>query len=492
MALRQHLCCVLFFVLLTHIALLHAEPEGQFTSQTVSDTLQADTLSHDWNIREKLWLRTRATLTAVIAWPFEKVVQPAFGALLMPLEPPLEYFFDHDVPERAVELFSFGSQKNILIYPFFSISSGTGSTYGLAYRQEAKSSPSRYSFGGSFEQSVDLDRTWSGEASLLLPFDFARLGVVGTQRNDKARTFYLPQGGAPLLYSDSSSYLKGTLDFFFPLGWSLSLEMERGWRQFKTPREVILSSRKEGVDLNRFNETIEDVEKQGLYKDYEEKLYKLSFGHNTLESRFAPTSGTKWQLSALISDPSILSPYLLLSGRIERALLLGKQRYELTREEHRKKQRYLRHFSFDDAMKYLNPDQFQRIYLERKVLTNYLAWHRVIALEDGAIPIMAHPSLGRSSPLRAYDFRQFADRSTLLWSLEYRWPLLMMVDGVFFNEFGYYYPGEERIFEGALRNSWGFGVRVRRPNFYFFRAQFAFNGTDGVALVVTIRPEYWR
>jgi len=68
----------------------------------------------------------------------------------------------------------------------------------------------------------------------------------------------------------------------------------------------------------------------------------------------------------------------------------------------------------------------------------------------------------------------------------------MMVDGVFFNEFGYYYPGEERIFEGALRNSWGFGVRVRRPNFYFFRAQFAFNGTDGVALVVTIRPEYWR
>jgi hypothetical protein len=41
-----------------------------------------------------------------------------------------------------------------------------------------------------------------------------------------------------------------------------------------------------------------------------------------------------------------------------------------------------------------------------------------------------------------------------------------------------------------LYNSWGFGVRVRRPDMYWFRLQLGFHGRHGVNLVLTIAPEF--
>jgi phosphatidylserine decarboxylase len=41
-----------------------------------------------------------------------------------------------------------------------------------------------------------------------------------------------------------------------------------------------------------------------------------------------------------------------------------------------------------------------------------------------------------------------------------------------------------------LRNSWGFGIRVRRPDMYFFRFQLGFHGIHGIHLVMTIAPEF--
>ena len=41
-----------------------------------------------------------------------------------------------------------------------------------------------------------------------------------------------------------------------------------------------------------------------------------------------------------------------------------------------------------------------------------------------------------------------------------------------------------------LYNSWGFGVRVRKPDMYLFRVQFGFHGWHGFSLILTVAPEF--
>ena len=75
-------------------------------------------------------------------------------------------------------------------------------------------------------------------------------------------------------------------------------------------------------------------------------------------------------------------------------------------------------------------------------------------------------------------------------SAEYRWPVDRLVDGVVFDEYAMVSDKINRRSKKNLYNSWGFGVRVRKPDMYLFRVQFAFHGWHGISLLFTIAPEF--
>jgi predicted AAA+ superfamily ATPase len=59
-----------------------------------------------------------------------------------------------------------------------------------------------------------------------------------------------------------------------------------------------------------------------------------------------------------------------------------------------------------------------------------------------------------------------------------------------FDEYMMHAPGFTDWSFKRFYNSWGFGVRVRRPDMYWFRVQLGFHGLHGVNLVLTIAPEF--
>jgi outer membrane protein assembly factor BamA len=75
-------------------------------------------------------------------------------------------------------------------------------------------------------------------------------------------------------------------------------------------------------------------------------------------------------------------------------------------------------------------------------------------------------------------------------SIEYRWPIDRLVDGVIFDEYAMYGRKWYSFDSEKIVNSWGFGVRVRKPDMYFFRVQLGFHGLDGFVFICTIAPEF--
>ena len=435
-------------------------------------------------------LSPRSRLLDVVAWPFERVVQPVVDLAIAPFVPPLEYFFDHDVPQRAFELVSFGEKRNVVAFPYLALGGGSTSRWGATYLQHSVASPRRYSVGLNAEQMVDLDWTADAKFSLLLPGNRARWKTRFHAVGERDRAYY-GTDGFKVLHSDSS--FSWTNGIYWSIGpFDMGVDAQFAAHRYRTDPDVHAKSFAPYEGIRSEEEKLDRLLAAGLHDDFDEWSFAATIGSDGLESPYAATRGTRWSASARYGVPEDYGEYLLTTVRLEHALLLGRNRYELTRKENRDNKRYLRKFSFDDAVEFLRPSQFRRLYLERKVLVNYVSWKRRFSLGDDPAPFVSRPGLGRHTPLRYYPANRFRGQGALSWTMEYRWPVILKVDGVFFDEYGYVYPGEERFLDGELHNSWGVGVRVRNPDFYFFRAQVAVHGLDGVSFLMTIAPEFWR
>ena len=110
-------------------------------------------------------------------------------------------------------------------------------------------------------------------------------------------------------------------------------------------------------------------------------------------------------------------------------------------------------------------------------------------VEEGGAPHNAFITLNARSPLRGYSDK-WTTHNLMSLSMEYRWPVDRLVDGVLFDEYALIAPKIDKWSLDHYYNSWGFGIRVRQPNLYLFRLQFGFHGLHGVNLIMTIAPEF--
>jgi outer membrane protein assembly factor BamA len=440
----------------------------------------------------KAGVAERSQVIRFIAWPFENILQPTFGLLVAPLEEPLDYFFVNDIPDRAMEFVSFGEKRNIQFYPTLTIASGTGSSVGFGYEHSDPNEDSRWHASVGGEQTVDLDRVLSA--------DITYKRVANSEWNAawrfrysaiRDRSSYASDGNFSVIHSDSTWQMGTQWSRPVADGWKASFGFWHSARDYRTAPAILNENQVlAGGDPDAQGD-IAWMEARGLDKKFSDRRLEASLSRDFTENAFASTRGYRLAFDAGINFPEGLGNYLDFSLRNQYYLLLGRRPYDLTRQEHRDNQRYLKRFGFDDALKLVDPESFRTLYLERKVLVNAFRWDRLVEPDPQLkAPFLAHPGVGASTPLRAYSARRFVGQANLAWSLEYRWPLLWKVDGVFFNEYGWVYPDEVQLLDGRLHNSWGFGVRVRNPNFFFFRIQMAFHGAEGFMVLATIRPEF--
>lgn len=458
-----------------------------------ADTARADTSSLSWAVVE---IDIRSKAIAVLAWPFEYVLQPVFGLLMYPMVPPLQYISENDLIDKGVRLISFGSKNEIFIYPTFNMKPGSASSIGAAFRyRNMIFAPDYFVASQTLYANGDWQSRMRYSKSRLLGSEMWT-GFSYKYNVDRDNGFTIPHDKA-IIFADTSFNYRVFLGNPLGKGSKWSWELTTGIDLMRTDlpdvEDSILSA---DHPFGRYQ--------RGIYQDFNQYPVGLALAYDTRDFSAAPTSGSKFNANVYrvwvsdysgpnsenIFDSRSNHDFTAIELKWQHYLLIGKQQYAMTTHEGKENLRQIRNMSLSKAMAMFQPEQIRQTLLERKVIVTQIRFRQMWEDEEGMAPYTAFSRLGGSYPLRAYPDGRFTDYATIGLSNEYRWPVDRLVDGVVFNEYGIYSRSWQNFSSRDLVNSWGFGIRVRKPDFFLTRLQFAFHGTQGISMIMTINPAY--
>jgi len=115
--------------------------------------------------------------------------------------------------------------------------------------------------------------------------------------------------------------------------------------------------------------------------------------------------------------------------------------------------------------------------------------HKAKALGDKDIPFYEKPSLGSSRDLRGFSFDRFRDTGSLLFTLEYRYPLWDFSDVVLFVDEGQVFNQYSEIGINDFNTSYGFGFHLISSKGFAFRSEFAFS-RETSRFILLISPNF--
>lgn len=473
------------------------EPAEAPTGFVEPSTQQAAT-SEPEEEQESVYMQSLNVLGSVLKWPFEYVLQPLFGVLIYPVSQPTLYVFRSGAVQRALDMFTFGKERNIFIYPVFDITPGSETMLGFVYIHSnllfkndrlwftaENYSNGDFYFGTNYQKRKMFDGKTTLKGSL-------------TADLDRNANFFIP--GTSNSYSLRDTLVRLEFGVSHPLPiehWDAGATIGVKWRNEELP------------DLTEYvleEEYFEDFKESGIYQDYEVFPLKVSLAYDGTDSRAAPMSGSKFKADFtynFVSDyrdvpegyETLLTSekthdYMVLELMFQRYFYFGKQKvYRYSMKEARQKRKELMNMSFDSALQMLGPDSLSNWVGERKVIAFQWRYTRAWEVEEGGMPAISYVRLNNRWPLRGQD-RAWASYAVSGISTEYRWPLDYYIDGVVFLEYAIYTDERGDWNLGNMRNSWGFGIRARDPDLYFFRTSIGFHGLHGFSFIITFSPEF--
>lgn len=444
----------------------------------------------------------------VLAWPFVHIFQPVFGVLVYPVAQPIHYAVDNGVIEKSVDLITFGENRNVLVYPTMNLKPGSSTMLGAAYRHRSLFLSRDY---------LVLEPQFFANGDWYFSFRYSKQGIFSLplyaafryqQYWDRDASFILPGTKQEFIQPDSS------INF----NWRLSAPLTNSGH-LNLEGSVGLRFNKAGLPDNSSDSILVDdvfpIEARGLYQEETQVPLEVSLLFDNLDYSFAPTKGCRLSLSGRyvhvydyggvefdeydmagihrkdsFDDDGANHDFIRTELVYQQYIYLGKSGiFHMTPSEAREKRRFYTDFNWDDALRIWHPDNVMSTLFERRVLAFQFRMIDVWEMEKGEAPFNAFPYVNNRFPLRGYG-NQFTNYHVMGFSMEYRWPVDRFVDGVLFDEYALHAP---EIDEWSLKhyyNSWGFGVRVRKPDMFWFRVQFGFHGLHGVNLILTIAPEY--
>ena len=447
------------------------------------------------------------SFTEIISWPFIHVIQPVFGVLVYPVSAPLHYAIDNGVAEKAVELITFGEKRNVLLYPVFNLKPGSSTMLGVCYRHRNLFMDRDYAVVEShFYANSDTD----------YKIRYSKQGLFGknlygamsaSAYMDRDNGFTLP--GTKESFKQADTTLNVSLQLGFPITESRNLNFSFG-TEF-TYHIADFPDTKDSV-LDDVKYPIED---RGLYQGHFEIPFSMNLVFDNLDFPYAPSRGQRLSIKASyvltgkysgidvddfllaglkrtepLEDGGKNHDFVSVEAFYQIYFFIGKaEKYVLSAKEARKTRKFYTDFSLNEALRVWRPENLVETLFERRVLAVQYRFHGMWEMEKGGAPYSAYPALNARYPLRGYS-DAWVSPFLMGLSLEYRWPVDRLVDGVVFDEYGMLSDRINHWSKKRLYNSWGFGVRVRKPDMYLFRMQFAFHSWHGISLVLTIAPEF--
>jgi len=419
----------------------------------------------------------KSLLLTFVSWPFVHIIQPTVEFLIYPVIPPLIYVSREDLIEKGANLITYGEKKQITFYPIMNASIGSTANIGFSYLHRDLFleddnmflSPHRY-------VNADWDIAMRYKKNKILGTSF--YSKLGMNYKEYGNNSFRNSEGTKFFFADSSLLLSSSFGFNLFGAWEMEFGISGNFYRFNYP------SSEETIMYNEY------VSNRGFYKDFESYPLTLALNYNSLDEPYSATKGSKFSVSYSYVPVIYYSNYHIVESRLVNYLLLGNKSYAMTVAESDANREKLKKMSFAEAIEILNPINVKEVIVDRRVLITQLKARYMIEDNKDKAPFVAMSGLGGNFPLRAYSENFFTGAIVAGLSNEYRWPIDRYADMLIFNEYGIYSNDAGHWSSFSLRNSYGFGFRVRTPKLFISRFALAFHGLQGISVILTTKPEY--
>jgi hypothetical protein len=422
----------------------------------------------------------------MITLPVEVVLVPAVRMALYPTKPPLRYMLNENVIDRTIKLISFGEEGQVMLYPTMNLAPGTGSSTGLTLRDQAL-------FGMPGQRAV-VQGTFFVNGDWKLRSYLTSADILGTGLNSKVAL-------SLVRWKNNSINVPGTSGFWYFGDTSVSLSASlshllveklavRGQYVFRANRYGPSPTDNGNTSPGEFlrgADSLPDERMRGLNSSWNDHILMAGLMRDTRNNQNIVLAGSNASASWAYHLTDAHHDYHSWEGSLTNYFKLGKERYEITSAEERKSGG----LSMKKVMQKMELEKIRKELLNRKVLATHVYAAQSFEVAGNRMPVYGLQTLGNDTPLRGYNGSRFRDYAVLSGGAEYRFPLMRLVDGVIFDEYGVTGRSWDKIeYWSGLKNSWGFGIRVRRPDLYLFRAQLGFHGLGGLTLNLSVDEPY--
>jgi len=421
-------------------------------------------------------------LTAV-SWPLVYIIQPTIEFLMYPLMPPLVYISRENLIEKGRNLITYGENEQIMFYPIINAKLGNSANIGFAYwHSELFLQNDNLFFSPHLYINADRDATLRYIKKNIRGSSF--YWGFSANYNADGDNGFRDLNGITYSYADSSVFFDQSVGFRLYKDWGLGFGFGLNFYRFDLPS--INDDIREG----------DDVSNRGFYQHFNGYPISISLSYNSLDEPYAATKGSKFSLGYSYASISRYNGsrdhnYHVVESRLVHYSLLGSKSYAMTVAESNANLEKLKNLSLAEAIEMLNPVNIkEEDILDRRILVTQIKARCIIEENENKAPFTAMGKLGGNFPLRAYADGYIAAPLVAGVSAEYRWPIDRFADALIFNEYGIYGEDFNRLNSNNIKNSYGFGFRIRTPRFFITRFTVAFHGLQGITLIFTTRPEY--
>lgn len=347
------------------------------------------------------------------------------------------------VVDKTLDFLS-NKEKTRWVYPIIEGGAGTGFGGGVGFR-DTNLFHKQYLLGASYRIHINMQQNAN--------FSFAK---------PMAFTLF----GRPVSYSLGSTFARGLMYFYYGTGNSSSVN-----------NQGIYSSNSVDTGLTLTYEPLE---------------------HFTISPYLGVSisnSGTKGNEG---SSPSVQSLFpmseLTAFGQWVDYSNVGFRLAHDTRDAIESTEKGgLRSFSFQnyygmntDGYNYnryeLDLRQYLRLWVPRQVLVLRANFVGNIPIGSSEVPFWRQAVLDASSPLRGFVTGRFRDRASILFNVEYRYPVWRIIDGVLFYDTGRVLHQPSDMTLSNIKYSLGGGLHIKIPNLAFFKFYAGYGG-EGINII---------
>ena len=442
-----------------------------------SSASAADTLSPGAQIYEYIAYPTLQLLT----WPVETLLVPVVRTLTYPSQQPIRYFINENVVDRMRNLVSFGDRNRYLLYPTLSVAPGTGSRTGVTFRDNAVFGRDQerlvayllYYVNGDYKVRTYMTASKALGTSLTGKVSAGVVRMKNTSANDPGTSHFY-------YYSDSSEQYQFLLQHPLFLGFNLLGDvMLRVNRLGSAP-----PNGQPPPDTNAFfGPSVGGLRPtRGIGQSFLDRSWSVGLGRDTRNNPNITLTGSRLDVGWRYHDIGLNHSFQEWGGQYAKYFKLGRERYEITAAEERRRGG----LSMDKFLSQMEYEKIREGIFSRKVVVVHLYAAQSFEIPGNRMPVYGLQTLGNDTPLRGYQGSRFRDYTVAGASTEYRFPMLRLMDGTLFDEYGVRGRSWDEIDYLNYKNSWGFGIRVRQPDLFLFRIELGIHGFSGAVLNMSV------